>query len=73
MIGLLLFPVWHAFAANRPRGEKAIALGFASYLVMCFSNPNLIGSMGTLLLSVILGNIFRSNSTDEKSMTRGRQ
>ena len=58
MLGLLLFPVGHAFAANRSRGDKAIALGFACYLLMCASNPNLFSSMGIVILSVVLANIF---------------
>jgi hypothetical protein len=67
MLGLLLLPVGHAFAANRSHGEKSIALGFAAYLVMCISNPNLFSSMGILILSVILGNIFLPNGTKNKS------
>jgi len=58
MLGLLLFPVGHAFAANRSRGDKAIAVGFGCYLLMCASNPNLFSSMGILILSVVLANIF---------------
>ena len=58
MLGLLLFPVVHPFATNRSLGDKAIAVGFACYLLMCFSNPNLFSSMGILILSGILANIF---------------
>jgi hypothetical protein len=58
ILGLLLFPVAHAFAANRARGDKAIAVGFAFYLLMCVTNPNLFSSMGILILSVIIANIF---------------
>jgi len=72
MLGLLLFPVVHAFASNRSRGEKSIAVGFVFYLIMCISNPNLFSSMGILILSVILGNIFLPNSTQKKSIIRGR-
>ncbi len=58
MLGLLLFPIWHAFVANRSRGRKAVAIGFAFYLGMCSSNPNLFSSMGILILSVVLGILF---------------
>jgi len=58
MIGLLLFPVWHAFATNQSRTNKAIAIGFMAYLGMCASNPNLFSSMGILILSVMLGAVF---------------
>lgn len=58
MLGLLLFPIWHAFVANRSRRRKAVAIGFAFYLAMCSSNPNLFSSMGILILSVVLGILF---------------
>jgi hypothetical protein len=58
MLGLLLFPIWHAFAAGRSQSIKAIAIGFVFYLVMCVSNPNLFSSMGILILSVMLANVF---------------
>ncbi len=58
MFSLLLFPVWHAFANNRSHAEKAIAMGYTAYLVMCISNPNMFSSMGVLILSIMLGNIF---------------
>ena len=58
MLGLLLFPVWHAFATNQSRTNKAMAIGFTSYLGMCASNPNLFSSMGILILSVMLSAIF---------------
>lgn len=58
IFSLLLFPVWHAFANNRSHAEKAIAMGYTAYLVMCISNPNMFSSMGVLILSIMLGNIF---------------
>jgi len=58
MAGLLLFPVWHAFATNQSRTNKAIAIGFVFYLGMCASNPNLFSSMGILILSVMLSAVF---------------
>lgn len=58
MLGLLLFPIWHAFATNSSRTSRAIAIGFASYLGMCASNPNLFSSMGILILSVMLSALF---------------
>jgi hypothetical protein len=58
MFSLLLFPVWHAFTNNRSHAEKAIAMGYTAYLVMCISNPNMFSSMGVLILSIMLGNIF---------------
>jgi hypothetical protein len=68
VLGLLLFPVWHAFSANRSRLTKAIAIGFVFYLGMCASNPNLFSSMGILILSVMLSAIF---SRAKSSITVG--
>jgi hypothetical protein len=70
MLGLLLFPIWHAFAARRSRAERAIAVGFAFYLLMCFSNPNLFSSMGILILSVMVANIFLPTGAPGKATTR---
>lgn len=60
MLALLLFPIIHAFVLKRRLPEKAMVIGYAAYLVMCFSNPNLFSSMGTLILSVILATIYLS-------------
>lgn len=59
MLGLLIFPVWLAFANNQSRTNKAMAIGFTSYLGMCASNPNLFSSMGILILGVMLSAAFR--------------
>jgi len=64
MFGLLLFPIWHAFVVTRSRMSKAIAIGFASYLGMCASNPNLFSSMGILILSVMLSALFLSDRSE---------
>ena len=54
MLGLLLYPVWHAFVAGRSRVQRTLSVGYAFYLVMCISNPNLFSSMGILILCVLL-------------------
>ena len=58
IFGLLLVPVVHPFLANRSLSEKAMATGFFFFLLMCTSNPNLFSSMGILILSVALANMF---------------
>lgn len=58
MLGLLLFPLIYALFVNRAFGEKHVVIGYAFYLVMCISNPNLFSSLGILILSVLLANIF---------------
>lgn len=72
MLCLLLLPIAHAFRANRPRGDRAIAVGFALYLVMCASNPNLFSSMGILILSVMIANVFRAGRPMAASTTGSR-
>lgn len=59
MIGLLMYPIVYAFYLSRDYGEKHIVLAYLLYLVMCISNPNLFSSMGMLILSVLIANIYR--------------
>ena len=58
MLLLILFPVIYAFVINPSFREKHIVGAYGFYLLACFSNPNMFSSMGTLILSVILANIF---------------
>ncbi|HEV2154834.1 hypothetical protein [Bradyrhizobium sp.] len=53
MMTLLLIPVTFAFTAGAKR-DRALAVSYAIYLVMCLTNPNLFSSMGILILSVLL-------------------
>ena len=55
---LLCFPLVYAFVINRSFQDKHIVVGYAFYLLMCASNPNLFSSMGILILSVVLARIF---------------
>jgi hypothetical protein len=72
MLALLLFPIIHAFVLNRRFPEKAVVIGYAAYLVMSFSNPNLFSSMGTLILSVILATIYLSPIMNKNRCTGSR-
>lgn len=58
MMGLLLYPLIYALIINKSFGERHIVIAYAFYLLVCFSNPNLFSSMGILILSAILANIF---------------
>ena len=62
MILLLLYPIVYAFMLRRSYNEKHIIIGYALYLLMCASNPNLFSSMGMLILSVIIANISLYNA-----------
>ena len=53
MMTLLLIPVSFAFVAGGLR-DRALAVSYALYLVMCATNPNLFSSMGILILSALL-------------------
>lgn len=71
MLGLLLFPFVYTSFVKRSFDQRHIILGYAFYLVMCASNPNLFSSMGVLILSIILANIFLyERSTQQTRMTR---
>ncbi len=59
MLALVLVPVVHAFRGQRTRREHALAAAYFLYLVMCASNPNLFCSMGILILSALMANIYR--------------
>lgn len=52
MIGLLLAPV--VFLWRGKRQNRALALAYALFLVMSFSNPMLFNSIGILVLSAML-------------------
>jgi hypothetical protein len=71
MLALLLFPIAHAFIMNRRFTEKAVIIGYAAYLIMCFSNPNLFSSMGTLILSIILVTIYLNPRISKKKDSQG--
>lgn len=58
MLALLLTPIWRAFSSRGSLANRAIALGYALYLVMCMSNPNLFSSMGILILCVTLARLY---------------
>ncbi len=67
MLALLLYPVVYAFALRRASAQRNLALAWAFYLLMCFSNPNLFSSMGILVLSVVLANLFRLDRSPRPS------
>jgi hypothetical protein len=58
MLGLLLHPIYMAFSKQALAAERPLAIAWASYLVMCISNPNLFSSMGILILSVLLARLY---------------
>jgi hypothetical protein len=66
MFALLVFPLLYAFVLNRRYADKHLVVAYAFYLLMCMSNPNLFSSMGILILSIVLANIFRVENSREK-------
>ena len=66
MLALLLFPLLYGFVLNRRYAEKHLIVAYGFYLLMCASNPNLFSSMGILILSIVLANIFRVENSREK-------
>jgi hypothetical protein len=70
MFGLLLLPLASAILAPTSRRDKALAVGYFLYLVMSFSNPILFSSMGTLILSGLVANIFLARGREPGTMQR---
>jgi hypothetical protein len=59
MLVLITFPLLYAFVINRRYPDRHLIVAYGFYLLMCASNPNLFSSMGILILSIVLANIFR--------------
>lgn len=55
MMTLLVMPLSLALSSGS-RLERALAISYAVYLVICVTNPNLFSSMGVLILSILLAN-----------------
>ncbi len=58
MVALLVYPIIYGFFVNKSYPEKHILIGYAFYLLMCFTNPNLFSSMGMLIVSIVVANVF---------------
>jgi hypothetical protein len=71
MLTLLVFPALYAFGINRSYPKKHIVIGYAFYLLMCASNPNLFSSMGILILAIVLADIFRYDTDFRRQNRRG--
>lgn len=58
IFGILLTPIYGAFSSLRYSEERPLAIAWASYLIMCISNPNLFNSLGILILSGLLARMY---------------
>lgn len=58
LIILMLYPVLYAFYLKRSFSERHIIIAYIFYLVMSATNPLYFSSLGMLILSVIIANIF---------------
>ena len=67
LILLLCFPVAYVFLVDR--SHRNVVVGYAFYLLMCASNPNLFSSMGMLILAVVLANLFIVESTRARRLS----
>jgi hypothetical protein len=70
MLALLLFPIANAFFTQVSPRERALAVAYFLYLVMCISNPNLFSSMGILILAILLANIFQARERELRAVKR---
>jgi hypothetical protein len=58
MFLLLVFPLLYVLFYRPSYPDREHLVGYGFYLIMCASNPNLFSSMGILILSVIVANIY---------------
>lgn len=59
MILMLIYPIYLSFKLdNIPYLQKYLAVSYAFYLVMNFTNPNLFSSMGILILCLLLSGLY---------------
>jgi hypothetical protein len=58
ILSLLVLPLISAFFFPAARRDKGLAVAWFLYLVMSASNPILFSSMGILILSALIANIF---------------
>ena len=66
MLLMLFYPIVSAFFINKYYMEKHIIIAYFFYLIMCISNPNLFSSMGMLILSMIMANMFLLRNFHER-------
>ena len=66
MLGLLLYPLIYAFIWQRSYADRDVVAGYAFYLLICASNPNMFSSMGMLILPIILANMYLSASSRDR-------
>jgi hypothetical protein len=55
---LILYPVFVGFLSKEPFKERYLITAYTFYLVMSATNPLFFSSLGMLILSVIIANIF---------------
>jgi hypothetical protein len=65
MMAMLFLPVAHALTVRASRRERALAVAYFLYLVMCASNPNLFCSLGMLILAILVANIALDGNTNK--------
>lgn len=66
MFWLLLLPMLRLLARGRSSRDKAIAVGYGFYMLMCVSNPNMFSSMGILILSVMLAMTYSARTATRR-------
>ncbi len=66
MFGLLVQPIVRAFGRGGTARDATLAVGYAYYMLMCMTNPNMFSSMGILILSVMLATSYSARVTPLK-------
>jgi hypothetical protein len=70
---LILYPILRSLQNNKLTAIVPVIIGYAFYLFMCFSNPFIFSSLGMLILSILISNIFLIETKYNKSIYYERE
>jgi hypothetical protein len=72
VIALVLVPIAHALFVSRAPAMVPVVIGYGFYLFMSFSNPFIFSSLGMLILSILIANIFIHEAEHDRLLRFGR-
>lgn len=73
MMYLLFHPIRLSFQNHRSIRDRIMAISFGYYLIMCISNPNLYSSMGILILSIMMANLYAPQVSSQFRVRKTRK
>jgi len=60
MAGLILYPILFVITSRREFSNRGSVIGFTVYMAMAALNPLIFSSLGMIIISAFMANIFRS-------------